>query len=123
MRIASATEADRNSIYRLRYAVYAAELAQHHPNVEGCLSDQLDQFNEYIVATIGSEIVGFVSITSPGNGSYSVDKYFSRSDVPFPFDISLYEVRLLTVPTHRRGHNIAVLLMFDSPRVKVSLAS
>lgn len=116
VRIAFATEADRNSIYHLRHSVYATELAQYMPNAQGRLSDALDRFNKYIVATIGSEIVGFVSITPPGNERYSVDKYFSRSALPFPFDATLYEVRLLTVPAHRRGRSIAFLLMYGAFR-------
>jgi histidinol-phosphate/aromatic aminotransferase/cobyric acid decarboxylase-like protein len=116
MRIAFATETDRNSIYYLRHAVYATELAQHESNAEERLSDPLDQYNKYIVATIGSEIVGFISITPPGNGSYSVDKYFSRKDLPFHSDSTIYEVRLLTVPVHRRGHSIALLLMYAAFR-------
>ena len=116
VRIAFATEADRNSIYHLRHAVYATELAQHTPNAEGRLSDPLDRFNKYIVATIGSEIAGFVSITPPGNESYSIDKYFPRSELPFPVNATLYEVRLLTVPVHRRGQSIAGLLMYAAFR-------
>ncbi|HEV3438538.1 MAG TPA: GNAT family N-acetyltransferase [Gemmata sp.] len=111
-----ASEADRKSIYHLRHTVYASELAQHTSNFEERLSDPLDQFNKYIVAKIDTEIVGFVSITPPGNDSYSIDKYFSRSDLPFPIDATLYEVRLLTIPVHRRGLGLAGLLMYAAFR-------
>ncbi|MEX1232951.1 MAG: aminotransferase class I/II-fold pyridoxal phosphate-dependent enzyme [Planctomycetaceae bacterium] len=112
VRISFASKGQRNQIYRLRHAIYARELGQHAPNSDERLTDALDRFNEYIVATINSEVIGFVSLTSPGSESFSVDKYFSRSELPFPFDAHLFEVRLLTVPTHRRGQIIAGLLMY-----------
>ena len=58
------------------------------------LQDQLDGRNVYIVAAVGEEIFGFISITPPSAGSYSIDKYFRREDLPFEFDDGLYEVRL-----------------------------
>ena len=39
--ISLATDSDRNAIYRLRHAVYAAELGQHQQNPEGTLRDSL----------------------------------------------------------------------------------
>src|SRR5206468_927105 len=59
VRLALATEKDRETIYRLRHDVYARELAQHGENGEGRLCDALDDFNTYIVAKVGGEIVGF----------------------------------------------------------------
>ena len=95
--VALATDCDMNDIFRLRHEVYARELGQHPENVDGRLTDPLDEFNSYIVAKSNGLIAGFISITPPGNGSYSVDKYFRRDDVPAPFDEGLYELRLLTV--------------------------
>jgi histidinol-phosphate/aromatic aminotransferase/cobyric acid decarboxylase-like protein/GNAT superfamily N-acetyltransferase len=114
--IAIATEVERPTIYGWRHAVYAAEIGQHPLNSAGELRDTLDPINEYIVATRGGEVVGFVSITPPGAGTYSFDKYFPRCDLPFPIDPSLYEVRLLTVPAHRRGQDIASLLIYAAYR-------
>ena len=107
-----ATEGDRETIYRMRHAVYATELGQHLPNAEERLTDALDQFNLYIVASRGSEIVGFVSITRPDHDSFSVDKYFTREEMPITWDDTLYEVRLLTVAGGRRRRGIAELLMY-----------
>ena len=42
------------------------------------LSDSLDDFNHYITARIDGELVGFISITPPGFGKYSIDKYIAR---------------------------------------------
>src|SRR5438094_10557358 len=59
-----ATEADREEIYRLRHEVYARELAQHASTPVGCLRDALDDWNLYLVAKIGDQIAGCISITS-----------------------------------------------------------
>ena len=98
-----AIDQDRATIYGHRHAVYASELGQHPENAEAVLSDALDAHNLYIVALLGAEIAGFVSITPPGRHRYSVDKYFARDDMPFPFDDNLFEVRLLTVVSRFRG--------------------
>ena len=80
--IGIASEDDRQTIYRLRHQVYAVELGQHEQNPEGILTDRLDAENVYIVAKIGSEIAGFVSVTPPNRFGYSIDKYFSRHELP-----------------------------------------
>ena len=116
-----ATEADRQEIYRLRHQVYASELHQHRENSDACLSDSLDAHNAYLKASVHGQLAGFVSITSPGGPSYSVDKYFQREDFDFPFDNGLYEVRLLTVLPDYRGLACASLLMYAAFRWVQSL--
>jgi histidinol-phosphate/aromatic aminotransferase/cobyric acid decarboxylase-like protein len=111
-----ATEQDRESIYRQRHEVYARELAQHPTNTVGRLTDSLDAFNHYIVASAHDEVVGFVSITPPGGPSYSIDKYFKREQLPFPVDDRLYEIRLLTVPQSSRRSLLASALMYAAFR-------
>src|SRR4051812_31178484 len=71
IRIAMAAERDRETLYRMRHAVYATELRQHPENAAGQLRDALDDFNEYILAWRDGEIAGFVSVTPPGHGRYS----------------------------------------------------
>jgi N-acyl-L-homoserine lactone synthetase len=119
-RVALASGDDRETIYRLRHAVYAGELGQHSVNEEGRLRDALDDFNEYVVVRRGEEIAGFVSLTPPGRSGYSVDKYFAREDLPFAIDEGLWEVRLLTVPARHRGHALAFLLMYAAFRLAAS---
>ena len=118
IRLATAT--DREAIYRVRHAVYAQELGQHATNADGRLTDSLDDYNHYVVALLGADLAGFVSITPSGHERYSIDKYFSRADLPLPFDAGLYEVRLLTVlPRYRggeRGGEIAGLLIYAAFR-------
>jgi histidinol-phosphate/aromatic aminotransferase/cobyric acid decarboxylase-like protein/N-acyl-L-homoserine lactone synthetase len=111
-----ATERDRETIYRLRHEVYARELRQHRVNGAGRLTDSLDPFNTYIVASEGERLVGFISITPPGGPAYSIDKYLKREALPFPFDDKLYEVRLLTVPPSSRRSLLALALMYASFR-------
>src|SRR6202162_966354 len=112
IRIGPASDQDRAAIYRLRHQVYARELHQHAENAEERLTDALDSFNDYITASLDGEVVGFVSLTPPGHGRYSIDKYVAREELPFPLDDRLYEVRLLTVAALHRGRPIAGLLMY-----------
>jgi histidinol-phosphate/aromatic aminotransferase/cobyric acid decarboxylase-like protein/GNAT superfamily N-acetyltransferase len=100
----------------MRHAVYAAELGQHHERPDGRLTDALDSFNHYIVASVGDSVVGFVSITPPGFGSYSIDKYVSRDALPFAVDDGLFEIRILTVDPAFRGTRTAGLLMYAALR-------
>ena len=111
-----ATQEDKESIFNLRHTVYATELGQHRENLEGRLSDNLDSFNRYIVAKIDGAIAGFISITPPDNNAYSIDKYFSRDEVPASFDGRLYELRLLTVVREFRGSLVAPALMYAALR-------
>ena len=60
-----ATQRERRTIYQVRHDIYAAELAQHPLNDRGLLRDPLDAFNVYITATVGTELVGFISVTPP----------------------------------------------------------
>jgi histidinol-phosphate/aromatic aminotransferase/cobyric acid decarboxylase-like protein/GNAT superfamily N-acetyltransferase len=106
----------RQLISRLRHDVYAGELRQYQPNQSGRLTDELDEFNQYLCAWSGQELLGFVSITPPGHGRYSVDKYVARERLPFPVDAGLYEARVLTVLPSARGREVAALLMYAALR-------
>ncbi|HWD93218.1 MAG TPA: histidinol-phosphate transaminase [Verrucomicrobiae bacterium] len=111
-----ATAGDREEIYRLRHEVYARELGQHAQNKSGALHDPLDEFNVYVVASLNGILAGFVSITPPGFGSYSVDKYLCRENFPELACERLYEVRLLTVTNRFRRREAAGLLMYAALR-------
>jgi histidinol-phosphate/aromatic aminotransferase/cobyric acid decarboxylase-like protein/GNAT superfamily N-acetyltransferase len=112
----TATEQDRQSIYRLRHDVYARELRQHVPNPAGALQDKLDDWNVYLVGKIAGHIAGFVSITPPGPIGYSIDKYVNREALPFALDDRSFEIRLLTVLKPHRGRELATLLMYAAFR-------
>ena len=115
-RISEATPSDRPAIYRMRHDVYAHELGQHKTTAEQVLSDSLDAFNHYITAYIADELVGFISITPPGFGKYSIDKYFARENVAVPFEDALYEFRILTVAKQHRSSRLAGTLIYAAFR-------
>ena len=116
IRLSLATEADRDAIYRLRHAVYATELGQHAERDARLITDPLDRFNHYLVATIGRQLAGFVSVTPPGYGEYSIDKYVKRADLPFDVDDGLFEIRILTVDMPFRRTPVAALLGYAALR-------
>lgn len=107
---------DRERIYSIRHQVYAGELRQRERRADARLTDPLDAVNVYLVAAVGGEVAGFISITPPNELGYSVDKYFAREDVPVAFNDNLYEVRLLTVTTGWRASRVAALLMYAAWR-------
>lgn len=111
-----ASVSDRREIYKIRHHVYAKELHQHKANPSCELSDELDAVNQYIVAKQEQNVVGFISITPPTSTKYSVDKYFTRSSIPYDFDDYLYEIRLLTIIEPKRKSSLALALMFASFR-------
>jgi histidinol-phosphate/aromatic aminotransferase/cobyric acid decarboxylase-like protein len=111
------TSADRDWIFRLRHTVYAEELGQHSDNPTGQLSDDLDGRGIiYLIATYNGSPVGFVSITPPWVGHWSLDKYLSRADLPLLDAPDVFEVRILTVTAHWRGTGAAALLMYAALR-------
>lgn len=116
LRLALATDRDRRNIHRLRHDVYAAELGQYDLRDDGELPDRDDLHCQYIVATVGHELVGFVAITPPSSPTFSVDRYLPRTSVPYAFDGTLYEIRALTVSDARRGLAVAPGLMYAAFR-------
>src|SRR4051812_31102141 len=109
-------EGEREAIYRARHEVYARELGQHATNGNHRLRDNLDDRNIYLAAYANHQLAGFVSITPPAAGCYSIDKYFDRSVFSFAFDATVYEIRLLTVLQTHRGGELASLLMYAALR-------
>lgn len=116
LRLTSGTAADREEIYRLRHKVYAEELGQHAVRDAKALQDALDERNVYLVAKEDSRIVGFISLTPPGGASYSIDKYFARTELPIAVNAGTWEVRLLTVVSEHRRRELAGLLMYAALR-------
>jgi histidinol-phosphate/aromatic aminotransferase/cobyric acid decarboxylase-like protein/N-acyl-L-homoserine lactone synthetase len=114
--VSQASNTDRAEISRLRHQVYATELHQHAENAQQELRDALDDYNVMLVVRRSDRITGFVSLTPPSAPRFSVDKYFRRDDLPFPFDSSLYEVRLLTVVNESRMSETASLLLYAALR-------
>ena len=116
LRIALATERDRPAIYGMRHDVYAIELGQHAVQQNSILSDALDDNNIYITAKIQGELAGFISVTPPGLGRYSIEKYVDRDELPIRLDERTYEVRILTVSRLHRHSRAAWYLMYAAFR-------
>ncbi len=116
IRLALASARERETIYKIRHAVYATELGQHREHPTGMLTDDLDAANQYIIATVHGATAGFISITPSSVSRFSIDKYLSRHELPFPLDQSVFEVRLLTVAQPYRGQPIAAGLMYAALR-------
>lgn len=114
--ISIANNQDRESIYKLRHAIYAEELAQHKVNDSYLLKDGIDAHNIYIVAKRHNSVKGFISITPAQAPEFSIDKYFNRSQLPISFDEYLYEVRLLSISTNERNSSLSFLLMYAAWR-------
>ncbi|GIE91926.1 histidinol-phosphate aminotransferase family protein [Actinoplanes regularis] len=111
------TAADRDWIFELRHTVYAEELGQHAVNPAGRLRDALDDHDVvYLVATVGGEPAGFVSITPPWTGRWSLEKYLSRADLPVLDEPDVFEIRILTVAAPWRNTGAAGLLMYAALR-------
>ncbi|MEV4253544.1 aminotransferase class I/II-fold pyridoxal phosphate-dependent enzyme [Spirillospora sp. NPDC049652] len=111
-----AAEQDHEWIRRLRHEVYARELGQHSPNATGMLTDELDGRNVYIVAFRHGEPAGFISVTPPWAGRYSIDKYVRREEHPALREDGLFELRILAVDPDLRGEMIGKLLMYAALR-------
>lgn len=116
MQVRTATAEDLAWIHELRHRVFAEELGQHPPNPTGRLRDGLDQHNVYLVAATGGHRMGFISVTPPWVGRYSLDKYLTRSAFTLLDDEPVFEVRLLTVEPAWRNSGVAMLLMYASMR-------
>ena len=80
------------------------------------LSDALDESNIYITAKTRGELAGFISITPPGAGRYSIEKYLSRDELPIQLDERTYEIRVLTVSRTHRHSRVAAYLMYAAFR-------
>ena len=107
---------DRPVIHALRHEVYARELGQHAVNESGTLADALDPLVEYLVAERAGTVVGFVALTPPTAGRWSLEKYLPQADLPGPPHETTWEIRLLTTIATERGGRTTVALALASLR-------
>nr|WP_260408633.1 histidinol-phosphate aminotransferase family protein [Planomonospora venezuelensis] len=80
------------------------------------MGDELDEGNVYIVAVYQGRPVGFISVTPPWAGRYSIDKYLRRTEHPVLREDGLFEIRILTVDQAQRGRMTGKLLMYAALR-------
>ncbi|MER7911089.1 aminotransferase class I/II-fold pyridoxal phosphate-dependent enzyme [Streptomyces sp. NPDC096068] len=116
LHLRTATPQDHDWIHELRHRVYAEELGQHPVDPSGRLSDGLDGDNVYLVAARGGTRIGFVSLTPPWVGRYSLDKYLTREELPVLTEEAPFEIRVLTVEERWRSTAAAPLLMYATLR-------
>ncbi|MER5710667.1 aminotransferase class I/II-fold pyridoxal phosphate-dependent enzyme [Streptomyces sp. NPDC002122] len=116
VQLRTATPRDLDWIHELRHRVYAEELGQHPVDPSGRLSDGLDGDNVYLVAARGETRIGFVSLTPPWVGRYSLDKYLTREELPELTEEAPFEIRVLTVEPRWRSTAAAPLLMYAALR-------
>ncbi|WP_432061830.1 aminotransferase class I/II-fold pyridoxal phosphate-dependent enzyme [Streptomyces sp. S1] len=116
LQLRTATPQDHDWIHELRHRVYAEELGQHLVDPSGRLSDGLDGDNVYLVAARGETRIGFVSLTPPWVGRYSLDKYLTREELPVLTEEAPFEIRVLTVEERWRSTAAAPLLMYAALR-------
>ncbi|WP_432122541.1 aminotransferase class I/II-fold pyridoxal phosphate-dependent enzyme [Streptomyces sp. S1] len=116
LQLRTATPQDHDWIHELRHRVYAEELGQHPVDPSGRLSDGLDGDNVYLVAARGETRIGFVSLTPPWVGRYSLDKYLTREELPVLTEEAPFEIRVLTVEERWRSTAAAPLLMYAALR-------
>ncbi|MEU2777878.1 aminotransferase class I/II-fold pyridoxal phosphate-dependent enzyme [Streptomyces sp. NPDC007162] len=110
--IRMATQYDRPAIYRLRYDVYADELAQYPPNQDRLLPDLDDSGNLYIIAQDGDTLAGFISLTPPTAPRLFIERYLDESAAAELNAERPFEVRALTVRRDIRATGAACLLMY-----------
>ncbi len=100
----------------MRHDVYATELGQHGAQQNVMLSDALDESNIYIIAKIRDELAGFISVTPPTIGRYSIEKYLRREELSIQLDERTFEIRILTVSRAHRRSRVAACLMYAAFR-------
>ena len=64
-------------VTKLRYDVFAEELQQYSTNVEKKLDEPGQHF---VTLSIGEELIGYVSINSPSDRKYRLEKYFGHEN-------------------------------------------
>lgn len=110
-----ATEQDWDAIAQLNHDTYALELGQYAPNEMGRKIDGRHDTNVYIVAYIGEELAGMLSITMPSTAPFST---LQRLPVVSE-DIRNHlgqtaEIRLLAVRRQYRGQGVFNNLMMTA---------
>ncbi|MBX3061196.1 MAG: GNAT family N-acetyltransferase [Anaerolineae bacterium] len=110
-----ATEQDWDAIAQLNHDTYALELGQYVPNEMGRKVDGRHDSNIYIVAYMGEELAGMLSITLPSAAPFSTLQRLPivsediRQHLP-----QTAEIRLLAVKPTFRGHGIFNHLMLTA---------
>ena len=111
-----ASDGDREAVERLRHEVYALELGHHPSDLSGRLVESGWADAVYVLARVGEEVVGFVSITPPWAPGYAIERYLSAEAVADVRATQAFEVRALTVAKEHRSGGIGAALMYAATR-------
>lgn len=107
-----ANEQDWDAIDRLNHDTYALELGQYEPNETGRKTDRLHDTNLYIVAYVGDELAGMLSITLPSIAPFSTLKRLPFVSEEIQRHLAhTAEIRLLAVKPAYRGQGVLNHLM------------
>lgn len=107
-----ANNQDEDAIAALIHDTYALELGQYAANEQGRITDRRHDTNVYIVAYLGAELAGMLSITLPSTDTFSTLKRLPL--IPEGVQRNLHrtaEIRLLAVKPEYRGQGIFDQLM------------
>jgi len=104
------TDLEFQQIHRLNHQVFAEEIRQHHPNVNGQLVDRFHSANRYFIALHHGELAGMIS-AHPGP-EFSVASRLPDPSVLRSLRAPL-EVRLLAVVPRHRGSAILPGLLLE----------
>lgn len=116
VRLSVANSDQRMSIIQICTEVYERDDSVGLPATPWGLGPVLDQQSVYIIATRGSEVIGFIGITPPTSPRYALEAYIPRDQTSIPFDDHVYELRLLTVARAHQHSRLAALLMYAAFR-------
>ena len=99
-----ADERDWEAIACLNHDTYAMELGQHAVREDGRKTDRLHETNVYIVAYVGDELAGMLSMTLPSCAEFSTLKRVKQLSSELQENLQrCIEVRLLAVKPQYRG--------------------
>lgn len=107
-----ANEQDWDAIAQLNHETYALELGQYTPNELGRTTDRLHDTNVYLVAYLGEELAGMLSLTLPSTAPFSTLKRIPLVSEDIQNHLGqTAEIRLLAVKPSYRGQGVFNYLM------------
>ncbi len=100
-------------ISKLNYQTFVEEVKQHPKNKSQVLVDKFHKENTYFICLKGKELLAMISTRD--KRPFSLDNKLSDLDAYFPEDVSLTEIRLLSIQPSNRAGSI-VIQMFQMVR-------
>ena len=95
-------------IYKMNYQTFVDEIPQHNKNLTKQLIDKFHSENKYFICLKNNKLMGMVAVRN--QRPFSLDAKLHNLDRYFPANLSMGEIRLLSVSQDRRGSIIATNL-------------